>query len=77
MEEWPEGRECHVMVLCTKTQNDSDSDEDVTKPSHQKKRRKLTVLEEKNKRVESTISSLCEKHGNRFTIIQYRLWGND
>ena len=55
--------------------DDSDSDEDVTKPSHQKKRRKLTVLEEKNKRVESTISSLREKHGNRFTTIQYRLWG--
>ena len=54
--------------------DESDSDEG-TRSSSKKKRRKTTALEEKSKRVESTVSSLKEKHGSKFTTIQYRLWG--
>ena len=52
-------------------QNEHSSDSDDPLPQ-KKKRKKLSALE-KNKRVESIISQLRERHGTRF--IQYRLWG--
>ena len=55
-------------------QNEHSSDSDDPLPQ-KKKRKKLSALEEKNKRVESVISQLRERHGTRFTNIQYRLWG--
>ena len=58
--------------------NDSDennSDEGITRSSSKKKYQKLSALEEKSKKVESTIPSLKEMHGNKFTTIRYRLWG--
>lgn len=55
--------------------NDSESDEDLVVHSHKShKRRKLSALEEKNERVEKVIAALREKHANKFTTIQYRLW---
>ena len=53
--------------------NHHESDTEV-KSVHKRKRRKLTAFEEKNKRVDKIVASLCEKHSERFTTIQYRLW---
>ena len=33
-----------------------------------------SFMEEKNDRIESIISSLREKHGDKFSMIQYRMW---
>ena len=44
------------------------------KKKRKKKKRKLSFMEEKNDRIESIISSLREKHGDKFSMIQYRMW---
>ena len=31
-------------------------------------------MEEKNERIENNIASLREKHGDKYTMIQYRMW---
>ena len=48
------------------------SDEDAL--PRRKKHERLSALDEKNRRVEKFSSSLQEKHGDKFTKIQYRLW---
>ena len=56
-------------------QHEHSSDSDDTMLPQKKRRKKLSSLKEKNKRVELTISRLQEKHGTGYTNIQYRLWG--
>ena len=62
---------CHG--ISSESSSNSESDTEV-KSVHKHKRRKLTAFEEKNKRVDKIVASLCEKHSERFTTIQYRLW---
>jgi len=57
----------------TRNENDTDSDEDVL-PPNRKKHKRLSALDEKNRRVQKLASSLREKHIDKFTKIQYRLW---
>ena len=54
--------------------DDSQSTRRSKKKKHKKKRRKLSLMEERNERIEGTISSLSEKRGDKFTMIQYRIW---
>ena len=58
--------------------NSSDVDTAVQKNKKRKKRKKkkqkLSAMEERNERIEKNISSLREKHGDKFTMIQYRMW---
>lgn len=59
------------------SESNSDSDDSnggtsvYKSKKHKKKKRKL--MEEKNDRIEG-ISSLREKHGDKFSMIQYRMW---
>ena len=53
----------------TKNQNDSESEEDAL--PHQKKHKRLSALDEKNRTVEKLSSSIQEKHGDKFTKILY------
>ena len=62
---------CHG--ISNESSSSSESDTEV-KSVHKHKRRKLTAFEEKNKRVNKIVTSLREKHSERFTSIQYRLW---
>ena len=69
---------CHG-ITASKRKNeasDSESDEELFQDTSKqtKKKRKLSALEEKNERVEKIVTSLREKHANRFTTIQFRLW---
>ena len=62
--------------------SDSDDSSDADASSHKtkkkkkrrKKKQKLSAMEERNERIENIISSLREKHGDKFTMIQYRMW---
>ena len=72
---------CHgVPTPVGKSQKDhsSDSDSDGDDPKYKKKRkrkrRKLTAFEEKNNRVEELVMRLRQKHGSRYSTIQYRIW---
>ena len=51
----------------------SDSDSENLYPLSQKKK-KTSAIEEKNQRVQELIRSIQDKHGDKFTKIQYRLW---
>ena len=51
----------------------SDSDPENLSPLPQKKK-KTSAIEEKNQRVQELIRSIQDKHGDKFTKIQYRLW---
>ena len=51
----------------------SDSDSENLYPLPQKKK-KTSAIEEKNQRVQELIRSIQDKHGEKFTKIQYRLW---
>ena len=62
---------CHG--ISNELSSSSESDTEV-KSVHKRKRSKLTAFEEKNKQVDKLVASLCEKHNERFTCIQYRLW---
>ena len=70
---------CHG-ITASKRKNaasDSESDEELFQDtSKQTKKRKLSALEEKSERVEKIVTSLREKHANRFTTIQFRLWAD-
>lgn len=55
--------------------SDSESDDEGwSKKKIRTKKRKLSALDEKNNRIEDVVSTLQEKHGDRYTTIQYRLW---
>ena len=60
--------------------DDSGSDVDTTvhknkkRKKRKKKKQKLSAMEERNERIENNVSSLREKHGDKFTLIQYRMW---
>ena len=58
-------------ISSNETSTDDDSDVEI---KHQSKKRKVSALQEKNKRIDKTVMSLREKHSGRFTTIQYRLW---
>lgn len=51
----------------------SDSDPENLSPLPPKKK-KMSAIEEKNQRVQELIRSIQDKHGEKFTKIQYRLW---
>ena len=51
----------------------SDSDPDSLSPPPTKKK-KVSAVDEKNKRVQDLMQSIQDKHGDNFTKIQYRLW---
>ena len=53
--------------------NSSDSDVELPK-KRQKKREKMSALEEMNERIEDIVKSLHQKHNDHYTPIQYRLW---
>ena len=57
------------------SESSGDSDDSSTKKPKKKKRRKrVSVLEAKNNRVEEVVTNLRQKHGTRYTTVQYRLW---
>ena len=66
----------------SESNSDSDDSSDVDTAVHKskkkkkrkKKKQKLSAMEERNGRIENNISSLREKHGDKFTMIQYRMW---
>ena len=49
--------------------DDSDSDENEPKAS-----KKISVVKEREMKLEGTLSLLKEKHGSKFTQMQYRIW---
>jgi hypothetical protein len=64
----------------SESNSDSDDSSDVDtvyknkkRKKRKKKKQKLSAMEERNERIEN-ISSLREKHGDKFTLIQYRMW---
>lgn len=64
-----------VVLWCEGTGYHAGNDSDDETPSKRhKKRRKASVLEEKNERIEDIVQSLRKKHDGRYTSIQYRLW---
>ena len=69
-----------VTLWCHGAEQDavSDSEEEREDVGNGKKRgskrRKVSLLEEKNNRVEKLVSTLREKHETKFSTIQYRLW---
>ena len=66
---------CNGLLSSEKHQSSSGSDdEDISVGRKPKRKKKLSALEEKNERVEGFMSELREKHGIRFTSIQYRIW---
>jgi len=46
----------------------------VMKPKNKKRRKRVSVLDAKNNRVEEVVTNLRQKHGTRYTTVQYRLW---
>ena len=53
---------------------DSDSDEEPPVKRAKLKEKKPSALESKTQRVDSLANELGEKHGKRFSKIQYKLW---
>ena len=49
-----------------------ESDSENVEPTS--KRKKLSYMDEKTKRIGNLVTTLKTKHGNQFTTIQYRLW---
>ena len=53
--------------------SDSDGENDVRLPKS-KSKKKRSRYEEKAERIEDTVDQLKEKHGNKYTLVQYRIW---
>ena len=67
---------CNGLSLAERCQSSSGSDDEDKSVGRKPKRKKkkVSALEEKNERVEGFMAELREKHGIRFTSIQYRIW---
>ena len=55
------------------TPDSSESDECET-PARGKRKKKKTAYEQKLERIDDIVDKLREKHGSRFTSLQYRVW---
>jgi len=66
----------NVTLWCFAPKQEQSSDSDDALLPQKKKCKKLSALEEKNKRVESMIWKSWEKHGTGYTNIQYTPGGN-
>ena len=53
--------------------SDSDGENNARLPKS-KSKKKRTRYEEKAERIEDTVDQLKEKHGNQYTLVQYRIW---
>jgi len=58
---------CHGVHVPSKSKT-------VMKPKNKKRRKRVSVLDAKNDRVEEVVTNLRQKHGTRYTTVQYRLW---
>ena len=64
----------NVIMWCEGVEHCDGSDSEEEIHNRRKKRKKVSALEEKNKRIEEMVRNLRKKHNDRYTSIQYRLW---
>ena len=68
---------CQVSLWCQgNNPSESSESEDELQPKKRRKgaKKKLSTLEEKSDRLEGHINTLKHKHGDEYSMIQYRLW---
>ena len=73
---WCDGKTDHRSAKCSVSDfifSDSDGENDARLPKS-KSKKKRTRYEEKAERIEDVVDQLKEKHGNQYTLVQYRIW---